>query len=157
MTPAIEQFLEHEAIAVVGVSRTRGFANGAVKALRLSGHRVFPVNDQADEIDGERCFRSVSAVPERVEAVLVVVPPARSADVVRECAKLGIRNVWLQQGAESPEAVGVAREAGFECIARECILMYARPRGIHRFHRWIHERRLARTRSDAGRSNAVRP
>jgi predicted CoA-binding protein len=143
MTPAIEAFLAERTIAVVGVSRSRGFANGAARALRAAGHRVLPVNDQADELEGERCYRNLAAIPEAIGAVLVVVPPVRSAAVVEECVGLGVRKVWLQQGAESPEALRVAREAGIDCIHRECVLMYARPRGIHRVHRWLHERRRA--------------
>lgn len=145
MNPAaIEAFLAERAIAVVGVSRGRGFANNAARALRDAGYRVFPVNDQADEIAGEPCYRSLSAIPEPIGAALIVVPPDRSESPVRECIRLGIRNVWLQQGAESPEAILAAREAGLSCVERECVLMYVRPRGIHRLHRWIHDRRAAR-------------
>jgi hypothetical protein len=141
MTPSIEAFLAEPAIAVVGVSRGKGFANGAARALRRAGYRVFPVNDQADEIGGERCHRSLGDIPQPVGAVLVVVPPARSAEVVEECVRRGIRKVWLQQGAESPEAIRAAQDAGLDYVLRECVLMYARPRGIHRLHRWLHERR----------------
>jgi hypothetical protein len=141
MTPAIESFLAERTIAVVGVSRSKGFANRAARALRDAGHSVLPVNDQADEIEGERCYRSLAAIPEAIGAVLIVVPPARSAAVVQECVNLGIRKVWLQQGAESPEATRAAHGAGIDCIHGECVVMYARPRGIHRLHRWIHERR----------------
>lgn len=141
MTPAIETFLAERAIAVVGVSRRKGFANNALRALRRAGYRVFPVNEAADEVMGERCYRSLAAVPETVGAALIVVPPQRSAEIVRECASLGIRNVWLQQGAESPDALRAAQDADLECISRECVLMYAGPRGIHRLHRWIHDRR----------------
>ena len=144
MNAAIEGFFAERRIAVVGVSRGRGFANAAVKALRNAGHLVFPVNDQADEVHGERCFRSLAAVPEPIGSVLVVVPPARSAEVVRECVGLGVRNVWLQQGAESPDALAAAEAAGISCVQRECVLMYAQPRGIHRLHRWLRDRRTRR-------------
>lgn len=149
MRPAIEAFLAERTVAVVGVSRSKGFANHAARALRRAGYRVLAVNDQADQIDGEPCYRSLAAVAEPIGAVLVVVPPARSAEVVRECATLGIRKVWLQQGAESPEAIRAARDAGIECIERECVVMYAKPRGIHRFHRWLHERRGRRAAATA--------
>lgn len=155
MRPAIEAFLAERTVAVVGVSRSKGFANNAARALRQAGYRVLPVNELADEIAGEPCYRSLSAIPERVAAAVVVVPPARSADVVRECARLGIKKVWLQQGAESAEAIQAAKDAGLECVERECIMMYARPRGIHRLHRWIHERR--ERRQTPTQSNASRP
>jgi predicted CoA-binding protein len=141
MRENIEAFLAQPGVAVVGVSRTRGFANGALRALREAGVRAWPVNRSADEIAGERCWRSLRELPEPVGAVLVVVPPAEAARVVAECGALGVRHVWLQQGAESAEAIALAREAGIALVHGACIRMYARPRGIHRLHRWLHERR----------------
>ena len=138
---AIDLFLAEQSIAVVGVSRTRGFGNAAARALRAAGYTVFPVNEAADEIHGERCYRRLASVPEPVGAVLVVVPPMRAAEVVEECAALGIRKIWLQQGSESPEAQAIAALAKMDCVYGQCILMYARPRGVHRLHRWLHDQR----------------
>ena len=107
----------------------------------------------ADEIAGAPCYRSVSAIPERVGAVVVVVPPARSAEVVEECVRLGIRNVWLQQGAESPDATRAAERADLHLVQNECVMMFARPRGIHRLHRWLREHR----RRDPSGGPAQRP
>lgn len=150
MTPAIEAFLSQRTIAVVGVSRSRGFANSAADTLRRAGYRVFPVNELADEIAGVQCYRSLSAIPEHVGAVLVVVPPARSREVVEECARLGIRNVWLQQGAESADAIRAAESAGLDLVHGECVIMYAQPRGLHRLHRWLHERRTRQPKPRPG-------
>jgi predicted CoA-binding protein len=141
MRIAIEGFLREPAVAVVGVSRTRGFANGALRTLRARGYRVYPVNREADAVEGEPCHRSLAAVPERVGAALVVVPPARAVEVVAECGRLGIRHVWLQQGSESPEAIRLAGELGIALVHGACVLMYAGPRGVHRLHRWIHDLR----------------
>jgi predicted CoA-binding protein len=71
--------------------------------------------------------------------ITVVVPPPQAVNVIREAAAVGIRHVWLQQGAGSPEAVRVGSELGFDVIAGECILMFARPTGIHRAHRWLRQ------------------
>jgi predicted CoA-binding protein len=139
MNPRIDAFIHATTIAVVGVSRRKGFANAAMQALRERGYRVLPVNAGADEVHGERCWRSVTAIPEKVGAVLVVVPPEQARDVVAECAHLGIRNVWLQQGAESDEAIQLAEEQGIALVHHACILMYAQPHGIHRLHRWLHD------------------
>ena len=141
MNPSIESFLREEAIAVVGVSRTRGFANGALRKLRDTGHRAYPVNASADEVHGERCFRRLDDLPERPGAVLVVVPPSQALEVVRDCARLGLRKVWLQQGSESEEALLTAEAAGIDLVHHDCVLMHASPRGIHRLHRWIEARR----------------
>jgi hypothetical protein len=135
---SIEAFLDNPSLAVVGVSRSgKGFGASACRALRAKGYRVYPVNWSAPTVDGVRCFARLSELPERVNAVLVVVPPQQAVDVVREAAAAGIRHVWLQQGAQSPEVVKVCAELGLNVIAGECILMFAQPRGIHRVHRWL--------------------
>lgn len=139
MQQAIESFLAERRIAVVGVSRTRGFGNAALKALRAGGWEVVPVNEGADEVEGERCFRRLDDVSPPPGAVLVVTPPARTPEVVEACARLGLSKVWLQQGAESAAALGLAAERGIAPVHHACVLMYARPRGLHRFHAWLHQ------------------
>jgi predicted CoA-binding protein len=47
--------------------------------------------------------------------------------------------VWLQQGAESPDVIAASRELGLDVVAGECILMFAKPAGFHRAHRWVHD------------------
>ena len=137
---SIEAFLDNPSIAVVGVSRSgRGFGNAACRSLRTQGYRVYPVNWSAPTVDGIRCYSRLSELPERVNAVLVVVPPRQAVDVIRDAAAAGIRHVWLQQGAESPGAVRLGAELGLDVVAGECILMFARPTGIHKAHRWLRQ------------------
>ena len=134
----IDAFLAEPALAVVGVSRSgKGFGNVAARELRRKGYRVYPVNPQADVVDGERCYRSLAALPEPVGGVLVVVPPEQGIDVVRQAAAAGIRRVWLQQGAESPRLKHVCAELGLETVAGECVLMFASPTGVHKAHQWV--------------------
>lgn len=135
---SIQAFLAESAIAVVGVSRSgKGFGNVAVRELRRKGYRIYPVNPNADLIDGERCYRSLADLPEPVRAVLVVVPPDQALGVVREAARAGVTRVWLQQGAEAPFVTLACDELGLDVIAGECILMFAKPTGVHKAHRWV--------------------
>ena len=137
---SIEAFLDNPSIAVVGVSRSgRGFGNAACRSLGKQGYRVYPVNWSAPTVDGIRCYSRLSELPERVNAVLVVVPPPQAVDVIREAAAAGIRHVWLQQGAESPDVLRLGAELGLDVVAGECILMFAQPTGIHRVHRWLRQ------------------
>ena len=137
---SIEAFLDNPSIAVVGVSRSgRGFGNAACRSLGKQGYRVYPVNWSAPTVDGIRCYSRLSELPERVNAVLVVVPPPQAVDVIRDAAAAGIRHVWLQQGAESPDVLRLGAELGLDVVAGECILMFARPTGIHKAHRWLRQ------------------
>lgn len=138
MNPAITAFLDCQRIAVVGVSRTRGFGNSIMRTLAERGYEVVPVNANADEIEGKPAYRALTRIPEPVDAVVAVVPPQQTPSVVEDCVRLGIRHLWIQQGAESREAIDRAEKAGLSVIHHRCVLMYAEPRGIHRFHSWVH-------------------
>jgi predicted CoA-binding protein len=134
MRTGVESILGEKRIAVVGVSRGKGFGNAALHTLRERGWQAFPVNAAADEIEGERCFHSIGELPELPGAVLAVVPPAQTEKVVDDCLRLGVQKLWMQQGAESDAAIRRAEAAGMTVVHHACILMYARPRGVHRFH-----------------------
>jgi predicted CoA-binding protein len=135
---SIQAFLAEPALAVVGVSRSgRGFGNLACRELRTKGYRVYPVHPAATSVDGNRCYRQIEDLPERVGAMLVVVPPSEAAQVVRDAAQAGIRHVWLQQGAESPEVLKICREREIDAVSGECVLMFANPTGYHKAHKWL--------------------
>jgi predicted CoA-binding protein len=136
---AVADFTAQQKFAVVGISRKgRKFGNMAFKELKQQGYRLFPVNPNAETIEGERCYPSLSALPEPVDGVLIVVPPAETEKVVREAAAAGIKRVWMQQGAESPEAIRFCQENGLEVIHGECILMFTEHSAFfHRAHRWV--------------------
>jgi predicted CoA-binding protein len=140
MQPAITEFLAQRRIAVVGVSRNRGFGNAVFKKLAECGYETVPINANADTVEGARCFRSLAKLPAPVDAVVTVVPPSQTPGLVEECAVLGIRHIWMQQGSESKEAIEKAAALGLNAVHHACLLMYADPRGIHRLHRWVHDR-----------------
>ena len=135
----VEEFVGQRTLAVVGASRQgKKFGNYAYKTLRTKGYRLFPVHPQAETIEGDRCYPNLKALPEQVGGVLVVVPPGRTEEVVRDAASAGIRRVWMQQGAESPAAVRFCEENGIREVHGECILMFAEPvTSFHRLHQWV--------------------
>lgn len=132
-----EEFLAQKSIAVVGVSRTHGFGNSVYDELKKKGYQVYAVNREAEQIKGEKCYRSLDELPSPVGGVLSVVPPAETQKIVADCARLGIKHVWMQQGSQSKEAVEFCKEHGISEVDGACILMYADPHGMHAFHRLI--------------------
>jgi predicted CoA-binding protein len=136
---AVRDFLAQRSLAIVGVSRKKAkFGNMAFKELKRKGYRLFPVHPQAEAIAGERCYPALTALPEPVDGVLAVVPPAQTEQVVRDAAAAGIKRVWMQQGAESPPAIKFCEENGISVVHGECILMFAEPAAwFHRAHRWL--------------------
>jgi uncharacterized protein len=112
-----------------------------LRDLTKLGYRLLPVHPEAAEVGGVPAFPSFAALPEPVGGVIVVVPPAQSQGVVKAAAAQGIRRVWLQQGAESAEAIAYCQAQGLSVVHGECVLMYLRPASswVHGAHRWLRE------------------
>ena len=92
----ITDFLAQKKIAVVGVSRGgKGFGNNALQELKSKGYIVYPVNPHVEVMDGEKCYPSLTALPEPVDGALIVVPPAQAERVVRDAYAAGIHRVWM--------------------------------------------------------------
>jgi len=135
----VEEFLALKKIAVVGVSRKKTkFGNAIYKELKQKGYQVFPINPNITEYEGEACYPDLLSLPEKVDAVVICVPPVQTEKVVKEAALAGINKVWLQQGSQSDEAIKFCEENGIDFVSNECILMFAQPSAfIHRAHKWV--------------------
>ena len=136
---AVEDFLAQKKIAVVGVSRKKTkFGNAICKELKQKGYLVFPINHHIAVFEGDTCYPDLLSLPEKVDAVVINVPPVQTEKVVREAKEAGINKVWLQQGSQSENTVKFCKEKGINCVSNECILMFAQPSAfIHRAHKWV--------------------
>jgi predicted CoA-binding protein len=141
MDQAIEDFINNKNIAVVGVSRNASkFGNLAYKELKERGYQVYAVNPALKEFQGELCYPDLSALQGKVDGVLLTVHPDQGLAVLEEASRVGIKNIWVQQQADSPALLESGRQLGLNLISGKCILMYAPPvRSFHKFHRVINQ------------------
>lgn len=139
MEKVIQNFIEKKKIAIVGASRQGNkFGNTAAQELLDRGYEIFLVHPETGEINGTPAYPNLDAVKDLAQSVWVSVPPERGEVVLREAAAAGFENVWLQQGAESPQLIALGDELGLELVSGKCILMYAEPvRSFHKFHQVI--------------------
>jgi predicted CoA-binding protein len=135
----IADFLSQRSLAVVGVSRDeRKFGNTIYRTLKAKGYRVFAVNRNAETLEGDPCYHSLGALPEKVDGVVVCVPPHQAEQVAQEAARSGIQRIWFQQGAESYAAIRYCEKNEMSTVSGQCVLMFAEPvTSVHRFHRWV--------------------
>jgi predicted CoA-binding protein len=120
----LSEFLRGETWAVVGASEDRSkFGNITFRELKKHGKRVFPINRKAAQVEGDTAYPSLKQIPEKVDRVLIVVPPKQSEAVVREADEAGIRNVWFQPGAESVAALAYCEAHDIVAISGHCILV----------------------------------
>jgi len=131
----INEFLESQPIALVGASRNpKKFGYTAFKELKDKGMKIIPVNPKADEILGEKSYQSVKLLPPEVQSIIVFTKKDQTASVIREAKEKGIKQIWIQQMADSKEALDELKGSGIKFITGECILMHYKPHSIHKFH-----------------------
>lgn len=131
----INEFLDSQPIALVGVSRNpKKFGYTAFKELKDKGMKIIPVNPNADEIMGEKSYSSVKMLPPEVQSIIVFTKKDQTASVIREAKEKGIKKIWIQQMADSKEALAELKDSGINYITGECILMHFKPHSIHKFH-----------------------
>jgi len=126
---AASDFLSHKRVAVTGVSRSKDHGSNVVyKRLRERGYEVFPVNPNAEEVEGDRAYHDLHAIPGPVEAVVIGTRPEHAEETMRECADLGIKHVWMHRGpgagSVSERATAYGREHGISVIDGGCPCMF---------------------------------
>ncbi|HEX9476519.1 MAG TPA: CoA-binding protein [Candidatus Dormibacteraeota bacterium] len=108
-------------IAVVGASRDPNKAGGSVpEGLQSRGFRIIPINPYADTLFGERVYRSLAEVPEKIDLVDVFRPAEDAPEIARQAVAVGARAVWLQLDIRSDEARRIAEGAGLDYVEDEC-------------------------------------
>jgi predicted CoA-binding protein len=127
---AASEFLAHKRMAVTGVSRTPGNhgSNVVYKRLRERGYEVFAVNPNAEEVEGDRAYHDLHAIPGGVDAVVIGTRPEIADETMRECSELGIKHVWMHRGpgagSVSETATAFGRECGITVIDGGCPCMF---------------------------------
>lgn len=142
---AASAFLATRRVAVTGVSRTpeRHGSNTVYRRLRERGYEVYAVNPNAREVEGDLSYPDLRSIPGGVQAVVIGTRPEIALDTMRECAELGIRQVWMHRGPGAGSVSGAAtdfgRQHGITVIDGGCPLMFGPTADFgHRIARFIY-------------------
>ena len=123
---APEVLASAKTIAVVGASRDPRKPGGSVpEGLQRRGFRIIPINPFADELFGERVYRSLADVPEKVDIVDVFRPADDAPEIARQAVAIGAKALWLQQDIRSEEARRIAQTGGLDYVEDECTAVVA--------------------------------
>jgi predicted CoA-binding protein len=113
----IKEYLEEGPYAVVGASTNRDkYGNKVLRAYLQNGREAFPINPRAEEIEGLKAYPDLASLPVVPRGISVITPPKITESVVVEAARLGVKYVWMQPGAQSEEAIRKGEEAGLGII-----------------------------------------
>jgi predicted CoA-binding protein len=128
---AASEFLANRRVAVTGVSRTPKThgSNTVYRRLRDRGYDVFAVNPNADIVEGDTTYQDLKSIPGGVDAVVIGTRPELAEGTMRECAELGIKQVWMHRGpgagSVSDAATAYGRQHGITVIDGGCPLWFA--------------------------------
>ncbi len=133
-----ESFWKNRSFAVVGHEAKRNFPRLTYQGLKKLGKEVFPVDPSAAEIEGDKAYADLDALPHKVDAVVLEVPQEETRDWISKVADAGIKDVWIHLQRDTPEALALAKEKGLNARSGTCAVMYLEP-GLtyHTIHKWI--------------------
>jgi len=81
-----------------------------------------PIHPQEEVVEGLKAYKSVLEVPGPIDMATMYLAPAIGMRVIEEVAQKGIKEVWLNPGADSPELAERARELGLRTVVACSIL-----------------------------------
>ncbi|NEX21116.1 CoA-binding protein [Thiorhodococcus mannitoliphagus] len=133
-----ERFFDNQRFALVGRSAVKPFPLLSYRGLKRLGKTVYAIDPSATDIDGDRAYPDLDALPESVEALIIEAPKAETRDWVAAAARAGLRDVWVHMAHDTPEAVALAEESGINLRTGTCAVMYVTP-GLtyHSLHKAI--------------------
>ncbi len=109
-------------IAIVGLSPDKEKASNVVASyLTAHGYRTIPVNPAYDEILGQKSYKSLSDIPEKIDIVDIFMRSEKVLPVVEEAIKLKPRAIWLQLGIANEEAKRLVEDTGIPFLMNVCI------------------------------------
>ena len=128
----LKPIFEPKSIAVIGASREPGKIGHVIVMNFVDGGfpgRLYPVNPNATEIHGMKCYASVLDIPGKVDSAVVVVPAKIVPKVLEECGKKGVKGVVVISGgfaevgnhALEKKLADISRKYGLQVIGPNCL------------------------------------
>jgi len=129
----IDAIFNPNSIAVIGASAEEKKVGHAVLKNLLQGFvgKIFPINPNKNEILSLPCYPSVSAVPDKVDLAIVVIPAKAVADALKDCVNAGVKGVvvisagFKEVGGEGVnrerEIISIVRNSGMRMVGPNCL------------------------------------
>ena len=142
----LDSVFDPHSVAVVGASSIPGkWGFGVFSRLLLSraARQLYPVNRQAAEVLGVKAYPDIEAIPGPVDLVVIAVPPPAVPQVMRECARKGVRGAVIitagfgETGNEGKrledEVLAIARDAGVRFVGPNCMGHFSTSTDLYTF------------------------
>ncbi|MGD8463329.1 MAG: acetate--CoA ligase family protein [Anaerolineae bacterium] len=130
----LDMFFAPQSVAVIGASRTPGkIGFGVLQNIVQHGYQgaIYPINPNADEVLGLKCYPRVGDVPGSIDLALFAIPSEAVAKVLAECGEkgargaivlsAGFREIGSQGWQREHHLVDIAKEYGMRLIGPNCL------------------------------------
>ncbi len=108
---------QNKVIAVFGASQDPAkYGYKIFSTLRALSMQVYGINPKGGEVEGQPFFTNLAALPVAADVAVLVIPPVALVQAVEQCIQGGVKEIWFQPGARSPEAFERAQHAGIKAI-----------------------------------------
>ena len=108
-----EGMLDKKVWAVVGATEKKDkWGSKIYKILKEHGYETYAVSPNYEEIDGDKAYKSVKDIPQKVDVIDMVVAPKIALNVLEEAKEAGIEYIFFQPGTYNDEVVAKAEELG---------------------------------------------
>lgn len=137
----VDDFLSQKKIAIAGVSRKpqTEVGNAIYKKFKEAGYTVYPINPNAEFVEGDKCYKNLLETPEKADAVFIATNPNVTPAIIKQCIDSGIKRVWFHHGigngSYNKEAALYGEENGLTVIHNGCPMMFIK--GADPFHKFI--------------------
>ena len=131
---SLERIFNPRSVAVVGASQTKGKVGYEILTNMIGagfGGKIFPVNHKAESIAGLKCYPDLESIGEVPELVVIVVPAKVVPEIMRQCAKIGVKAVIIitagfkevgEEGRElEKQVVQIAKQSDIRVVGPNCL------------------------------------
>lgn len=91
------------------------------KSLQKRGYKIIPINPNYEEILGEKVYKNIVDVPEKIDLSLFFVSSERALELIKKSIEKHVKYIWLQEGVISVEGKELAEENQISFMMNRCI------------------------------------
>jgi acyl-CoA synthetase (NDP forming) len=126
MPHPLDTFFSPGSIALIGASRDLEKIPGRLLSMLRKNEfpgSIYPINPNYGDIDGLKCYPTISDVGQPIDLAIVVIPARAVLPALEQCAAAGVRNAVIISS-------GFAEEGGDSAAMQDAIVALARQTGM---------------------------
>ena len=119
-----EMLEDTKVMAVVGLSpKEHRDSNIVAKYFQDQGKKIIPVYPREEFILGEKVYRSLDEIPQKVDMVVVFRKGSDTPPIAKKAVEIGAKYLWLQETVINDETIKIATDGGLKALQDKCSMV----------------------------------